>query len=225
MTSASEQGQPQTDPTQQTSAQAQSAGNGGARGQRGASREGSEARRSSSAGGAMTRSPRQELMDEPRNAFELMWDLSRQMDRTMSSMFRSLSSGFFGTQFPSLSFGARGEGAVMPSAWMPRIDVEQRGNALRVCADLPGVRKEDVTIDLTDEGLTLTGERREEKEEGQQEQGYRSFERRYGRFYRTIPLPKGANTEQLKAQMRDGVLEITIPLDESARPRRIPIQG
>jgi len=87
------------------------------------------------------------------------------------------------------------------------------------------VRKEDVNIDLTEEGLTITGERREEREEGSREQGYRSIERSYGRFYRTIPLPNGVKTEELKAQMRDGVLQITIPLDESARPRRIQIQG
>ena len=230
MASANEPVQTQTEPTGQTSAQGQAAGNGGARsGQSVSSRESgkspTQAGESPAAGRAVGRSPRQELMGEPGNPFELMWNLSRQMDRMMSSMFRSFGSGSWGSSFPSLAFGAGGESGFMPRPWSPRIDVEQRGDAVRVCADLPGVRKEDVTIDLTEEGLTIAGERREEREEGGEEQGYRSVERSYGRFLRTVPLPKGVDTKQLKAQMREGVLEITIPLDESARPRRIPIQG
>jgi HSP20 family protein len=143
----------------------------------------------------------------------------------MNSVFRSFGSGSFGSNFPNLPSGASGDAGFAPSIWSPRIDVQQRGDSLQVCADLPGVRKEDVNIELTEEGLTITGERREEREEGGRERGYRSIERSYGSFYRTIPLPKGLKTEELKAQMQDGVLEITIPLDERARPRRIQIQG
>jgi HSP20 family protein len=108
----------------------------------------------------------------------------------MNSVFRSFGSGFFGSNFPSLPLGASEEGGFASSVWSPRVDVQQHGDALLVRADLPGVRKEDVNIDLTEEGLTITGERREEREEGGREQGYRAIERSYGRFYRTIPLPK-----------------------------------
>jgi len=214
-----------TQSTQQGGPQTQSGGNGGPRGsQELQARQGEQQSR-----GAMNRpvtgSRDQELSGLSNNPFELMWDLSRQMDRMMSSVFRSVGSGFFGSSFPNLPSGASGDAGFAPSVWSPRIDVQQRGDALQVCADLPGVRKEDVNIDLTEEGLTITGERREEREEGGRERGYRSIERSYGRFYRTIPLPKGLETEQLQAQMRDGVLQITIPLNERARPRRIQIQG
>ena len=102
--------------------------------------------------------------------------------------------------------------------------IKQRNDSIVVRADLPGVRKEDVQIDVTDDVLTISGERREEREEGGNDQDYRAIERSYGSFYTTVPLPEGANTEKLTAKMHDGVLEITVPLDESARPRRIQIQ-
>lgn len=186
------------------------------------SRSGGVQMRESGRARSVTGSRRQDL---PGNPFEMMWDLSRQMDRMMSSIFRGFGSDLFGSSSPSLSYRGSDESTSTPTLWSPRIDVEQRGDALLVRADLPGVRKEDVTIDLSEEGLAIAGERREEREEGSQEQGFRSIERSYGRFYRMVPLPKGVKTEELKAQMTDGVLQITIPLDESARPRRIQIQG
>ena len=213
--------------TQQTGPQTQSGGNGGSRAsQELQAREGGQpSQRETRGGQTLSRSRGQEISRlSSSNPFELMWDLSRQMDRMMNSVFRSFGSGL-GSSFPSFPFGKSEESGFAPTVWSPRIDVEQRSDALHVRADLPGVRKEDVNIDLTEDGLTLSGERREEREEGSQEQGYRAIERSYGRFYRTIPLPKGVKTEDLKAQMRDGVLQITIPLDESARPRRIQIQG
>ena len=214
-----------TQSTQQSGAQTQSGCNGGSRSsQELQAQQGGQQSRGAT-GRSITSSRDQELSRLSNNPFELMWDLSRQMDRMMSSVFRSFGSGSFGSNFPDLPSGSSGDAGFAPSVWSPRIDVQQRGDALQVCADLPGVRKEDVNIDLTAEGLTTTGERREEREEGGREQGYRSIERSYGRFYRTIPLPKGLKTEELKAQMQDGVLQITIPLDESARPRRIQIQG
>jgi len=214
-----------TQSTQQSGAQTQSGGNGGSRSsQELQAQEGGQQSRGATSR-SMTSSRDQDLSRLSNSPFELMWDLSRQMDRMMNSVFRSFGSGSFGSNFPNLPSGAGGDAGFAPGIWSPRIDVQQRGDALQVCADLPGVRKEDVNIDLTEEGLTITGERREEREEGGREQGYRSIERSYGRFYRTIPLPKGLKTEELKAQMQDGVLEITIPLDERARPRRIQIQG
>jgi HSP20 family protein len=214
-----------TQSTQQSGAQTQSGGNGGSRSsQELQAQEGGQQSRGATSR-SMTSSRDQELSRLSNSPFELMWDLSRQMDRMMNSVFRSFGSGSFGSNFPNLPSSAGGATGFAPGIWSPRIDVQQRGDALQVCADLPGVRKEDVNIDLTEEGLTITGERREEREEGGREQGYRSIERSYGSFYRTIPLPKGLKTEELEAQMQDGVLEITIPLDERARPRRIQIQG
>jgi HSP20 family protein len=107
--------------------------------------------------------------------------------------------------------------------WTPSVEVFQRNNELVVRADLPGLTKEDVKVDVTDEAITIQGERRREHEE---ERGglYRS-ERSYGAFQRIIPLPEGAITDQAKASFRDGVLEITMPAppEQVTRGRRLDI--
>ena len=109
------------------------------------------------------------------------------------------------------------------ATWTPRIDVSQRSNELVVRADLPGMNKDDVKVDVTDDAIVIQGERRREHEE---EKGgiYRS-ERSYGSFYRAIPLPEGAITDQAKATFKDGVLEITMPAppEQVTRGRRIEI--
>jgi HSP20 family protein len=107
--------------------------------------------------------------------------------------------------------------------WTPDVEVFHRGNELVVKADLPGLKKEDVKVDITEDAITIQGERRREHEE-EKEGIYRS-ERSYGSFYRTIPLPEGAITEQAKATFRDGVLEIRLPAppEQASRGRRLEI--
>jgi len=108
--------------------------------------------------------------------------------------------------------------------WVPEIEMYQRNDELVVRADLPGLKKEDVRIDVTDNTITIQGERRQEEET---ERGgvYRS-ERSYGSFSRTIPLPEGAITERAKATFNHGVLEITMPAppDQVTRGRRLEIK-
>jgi HSP20 family protein len=105
--------------------------------------------------------------------------------------------------------------------WSPSIEVTERNGKLVVCADLPGVRKEDIKVELTDQALFIQGERRREQEE-QREDYYRS-ERSYGQFRRQIPLPEGVDPDQVQADFSDGVLEITVPLPEHRRRREIRI--
>lgn len=108
--------------------------------------------------------------------------------------------------------------------WSPNIEVREKDNNLIVCADLPGMNKDDVKVEVTDEGLAIQGERRQEHEE--KREGYYRSERSYGSFYRVIPLPEGTNPEQAKANFKDGVLEITMPIPEAARRRgQIPIEA
>jgi HSP20 family protein len=133
------------------------------------------------------------------NPFALMRQFTEDMDRT----FGQLPNG-----------GAR---------WRPAIEVKENEGKLVVCAELPGVKKEDVKVNITDNALTLEGERKEEKEE--KREGYYHCERSYGKFFRSIPLPEGARTEQAAAQFKDGVLEISVPIPEvKETSQQIPIK-
>ena len=108
--------------------------------------------------------------------------------------------------------------------WMPEIEVLQRNGELTVRADLPGLNKDDVKVELTDEALTISGERKEEKEE--KREGYYRSERSFGTFYRQIPLPEGAKTETATAKFTDGVLEITMQAPKrEPRTRRLEIKA
>jgi len=105
--------------------------------------------------------------------------------------------------------------------WAPDIDVVQRNNELTIKADLPGLRREDVLIDITDDAVTIQGERKLEREE--EREGIYRTERSYGSFCRVIPLPEGAMIDQAKATFRDGVLEVIMPAPPASKGRRLEI--
>jgi HSP20 family protein len=109
------------------------------------------------------------------------------------------------------------------TAWAPDIDVFQRGNELVVRADLPGLNPDDVVVEVSDDAITISGERQQEHEE--ERGGVYRLERTYGAFFRVIPLPEGAVVEQAKASFKDGVLEITVPAppEQVSRGRRLEI--
>jgi HSP20 family protein len=113
---------------------------------------------------------------------------------------------------------------VAAELWALDIEVYQRNNNLVVRADLPGIKRDDVCVDITDDSITISGDRHQEQEV---ERGgiYRS-ERSYGSFCRTISLPEGAITDQAKATFRDGVLEVTMPAppEQVTRGRRLEIK-
>lgn len=106
-------------------------------------------------------------------------------------------------------------------AWAPEIDVFHKNNELTIRADLPGMKKDEVSVDITDDAITIQGERKREREE--EREGFYRSERSYGSFCRVVPLPEGAITEQAKANFRDGVLEITMPAPPAAKGRRLEI--
>jgi HSP20 family protein len=128
--------------------------------------------------------------------------------------------GDFGlrTRWP---FSAAGEREF--ALWTPDLEVTQDKGQLQVRLDLPGLRKEDVTIEITEQALTVAGERRQEEEK--KEKGYYRTERSYGRFFRSIPLPEGARPDSTKATFANGVLEIVMDVDtpQPAMARRIEI--
>jgi HSP20 family protein len=106
-------------------------------------------------------------------------------------------------------------------AWAPDVEVLQKNNELTIRADLPGLTKDEVSVDVTDDTLTIHGERKREHQE--EREGYYRSERSYGSFYRVVPLPEGAMSDQAKATFRDGVLEITMPAPPATRGRRLEI--
>jgi HSP20 family protein len=150
--------------------------------------------------------------------FSLMRRFGEEMDRLFGdfSFGGGVASGF-GREFGRL---ADLEG----SMWLPQVEAFERGGKLIVRADLPGLTKDDVNVDITDDAIKIHGERRQEKEED--EEGYYRSERSYGSFYREIPLPSGVNHEEANASFRDGVLEITLPAPaRQSSSRRIEIGG
>jgi HSP20 family protein len=149
---------------------------------------------------------RGEWSTSPFRAFQRMAD---QMDRMFEDfgLGRRLTSPLW-----------RGTGA---EAWAPDIDVFQKNNELTIRADLPGLKREDVTVDIDDDSVTIQGERKHEHEE--EREGYYRSERSYGSFSRVIPLPQGAITEQAKATFKDGVLEVRMPAPPASKGRRLEI--
>jgi HSP20 family protein len=115
-------------------------------------------------------------------------------------------------------FGGQGVG------WMPQVDVVERDGKIIVHADLPGLKKDDINVELRDNMLILRGERVDEHRDQRRSGGWRS-ERSYGSFYRTIPLPAGVDENSCNAQFVDGVLQIEVKLPESSQGRRIAING
>jgi HSP20 family protein len=108
--------------------------------------------------------------------------------------------------------------------WAPKVDVLTKDGTLLTRVDLPGMKKEDVHVEVQDGFLTLSGERKKETKE-EKDDVYRE-EREYGSFCRTVPLPKGVKADDVKATFTNGVLEVTVPLPATAASngRKIPIQ-
>jgi HSP20 family protein len=108
-------------------------------------------------------------------------------------------------------------------AFAPAIDVKVAEGVLLVTADVPGLKKEDVKIEVTDKALVIEGERKTEEKEDKP--GFHKVERSYGKFYREIPLPEGAKIEMAKADLTNGVLTISLPVPEVVRKGRpVPIE-
>jgi HSP20 family protein len=109
------------------------------------------------------------------------------------------------------------------AVWTPVIEVKQDSGKFLVTAEVPGVKNEDLKVQVTEDALILEGERKHEKEE--KGEGFYQSERSYGRFYRSIPLPKGADTSKISAEHKNGVLEVSIPVPEAkTKTRDIPVQ-
>jgi HSP20 family protein len=108
------------------------------------------------------------------------------------------------------------------SGFVPEIDVFERGNALVTKVDLPGMKKDEVKVEVNDGQLVISGERRSETEETK-DHVYRT-ERSYGSFSRTVPLPTGVKVDDIRATFANGVLEVAIPLPAKTEPKARQVQ-
>jgi HSP20 family protein len=130
--------------------------------------------------------------------------LSGRMGRMMEDAFRD--------------WPARGE-----RAFVPAIDVAEGEGEYTITAEIPGARKEDVHVELHEGVLTIRGEKKSEREEKKERSRY--VERSYGAFSRAFTLPRDADADRLEAGFKDGVLTVTVPRTEAAKPRQIAVKS
>jgi HSP20 family protein len=123
----------------------------------------------------------------------------------------------FNTSLPRIFNGDE----VVRSSWKPSVDIREDQNGIVLEADLPGVKPEDFKLSIENNKLSLSGERKFEKES--KGKNYHRVERSYGNFIRTFTLPSTVNVDNVKAEFKDGVLRVTLPKREEAKSREIKI--
>lgn len=138
------------------------------------------------------------------------WDPVRELDSLQGDMNR-LFDRFFEAK-PGNGGSRR---------WIPAMDLVENENDLVLRADLPGMTEDDVEIEVKDNVLTVAGERKSESE--QKGEGFHRVERSFGRFSRSLTLPRGVDADKVKAEFANGVLEVRIPKPEEAKPTRVAI--
>jgi HSP20 family molecular chaperone IbpA len=153
------------------------------------------------------------------------FDRLRRMAHEMDSLFDRLT-GTAGRSMGGDRGGAEAMRGAMQDIWTPQIEVMQRGEEMQIRADVPGIRREDVHVDVDEGRVVIQGERRTSRTVGGEgESEVQRSECFYGRFYREIPLPRGADMEGAQATLRDGVLEIRIRVPSRRQGRRIDIRS
>jgi HSP20 family protein len=149
--------------------------------------------------------------------------MNKQEERKAPDLAKTMTDDF-DRFFEMFGFGPRFVLKPEPD-FVPDMEVVEKDGQLLVRADLPGLKPEDVRVDVADGMLTLQGERKQEKEE--RREGFYRSERNYGMFYRALPLPEGVNADNVKATFKNGVLEVAVPLPmkpEVAKGRKIEIK-
>lgn len=111
------------------------------------------------------------------------------------------------------------------AGWCPVVDVHETEDALILQAELPGLKADDVSLSVENGVLTLSGEKKQQFEEGKEGTEYHLVERRYGHFERRFTLPRSVDPERVVADFSDGILRITLAKAETAKPRRIEIKS
>ncbi|KAL4452256.1 hypothetical protein ABPG75_007918 [Micractinium tetrahymenae] len=164
-----------------------------------------------------------------RSTFELMPSFGRmnQMEREMAEMSRAFGMPSLMPTWSSSLFDLPATAADLPAvtAKSLAVDVKDTGKELQIVADVPGMTKDDIKVQVSpDRVLTISGERKSEHKEGSEQEGNLRIERSYGTFMRRFRLPEAVDVEAIKANVKDGVLAVTVPKTEAAQPKQIDVQ-
>ncbi len=136
------------------------------------------------------------------------WSPFRELEEMQRNLSRILDDASFG--------------GTETGQWLPAVDIRETDDALLVEAELPGIDKKDVNVEVKDGVLTISGERKFEKDV--KEENVHRIERSYGRFVRSFSLPTNVDTDKVEATMKDGVLSVRLPKKESAKPKAITVK-
>ena len=142
----------------------------------------------------------------------IRWEPVRELSSIQNEMNR-LFNTFFDTPTPSNGASVR--------RWIPPMDLVETPEEFVLRADLPGLSEDDVNIELEDNVLTISGERKAEHEE--RKEGYYRVERAHGSFQRSLTLPEGVDADAVRASFDKGVLEVRVPKPEARKPRKVAI--
>jgi HSP20 family protein len=161
-----------------------------------------------SEGSKPTHTTREEMMAITRYTYSNPWRELDQLTNRLSRMFEGANA------YPTPSSSG---------SWAPAVSVEETENELILTAELPGMKPEDVDVQLENNILTIRGEKNEERKEEDENRRFHVWERSYGSFQRSFTLPRTVKSDDISAEFKDGLLHIRMPKSPEARSRRIEI--
>jgi HSP20 family protein len=153
----------------------------------------------------------------------MAWDIFDEIQRMQEEMDRMFSNFFRHPHYPSLGPGRSLQESEQrtPHVREALSDVQETDKEVIITAELPGMSKEDIELNMTSDRVEIRAEKKEEQEK--EDEGFKSFGRRYMGFYRSIPLPAPVKAENAKATYRNGVLEVVLPKKEVTESRSVKI--
>lgn len=172
--------------------------------------------------------PARDDTDESRSVSERGWAPLWNLREEIDDLFEDFYSGAALGPFRRRRFGGPRHRAGTGFSWsMPKLDVIDKDDEVKICAELPGLAEKDIDVRVTDGTLTLSGEKKEEHEEGDKEGERYVAERRYGSFSRTIAIPEGIDQDKIEAKFKNGVLTVHLPKKPEARKptKKIEVKG
>jgi len=142
------------------------------------------------------------------------WDPFRELEEVSDRLNRMFAR--------PVGRASNGKETMIVADWTPSVDISETEGEYQIKAEIPDVKKEDVKVTLEDDVLTIQGERKQEKEEKGKK--FHRIERSYGSFVRSFSLPDVIEAEKVKAEFKDGVLNLHLPKSEKAKPKAIEVK-